>query len=111
MYPFILIFVAVIAVTAMFWLVVPTFAKMFNDMGAELPGMTQFVVDLSNFLVAIRHLLLIGVVVAVVAFRNICQYRRRAPPVHRHWDRPAHGRRTDRPARPCTTSPRTSPCC
>ena len=38
MYPIILVCVAVGAVTAMLWLVVPMFAKMFNDMGAELPG-------------------------------------------------------------------------
>ena len=40
----------------MLWLVVPTFAKMFKDMGAELPGMTQFVVDASDFIVALRHI-------------------------------------------------------
>ena len=48
MYPIILLNVAVIAVTVMLWMVVPTFAKMFKDMGAELPGITQFVVDASN---------------------------------------------------------------
>jgi len=47
MYPIILICVAVGAVTALLWFVVPTFAKMFDDMGAELPGITQFVVNLS----------------------------------------------------------------
>lgn len=52
MYPMILIGVAITAVTVLLWLVVPTFAKMFKDMGAELPGMTQFVVDASNFIVA-----------------------------------------------------------
>ena len=51
MYPIILINVAVIAITVMLWLVVPTFAKMFNDMGAELPGITQFVVDASGAIV------------------------------------------------------------
>ena len=30
----------------------PTFAKMFNDMGAKLPAITQYVVDASNFIVA-----------------------------------------------------------
>ena len=51
MYPMILICVAVSAVTLMLWLVVPVFAGMFKDMGAELPGMTQFVVDASDFIV------------------------------------------------------------
>ncbi len=51
-YPMILLSVAVIAVTVMLWLVVPTFAQMFKDMGAELPDITQFVVDASAFLVS-----------------------------------------------------------
>lgn len=70
MYPIILICVAVIAVGAMLWMVVPTFAKMFKDMGAELPGMTQFVVDASNFLVADGLYMLGGIVVCVFAFRK-----------------------------------------
>ena len=49
MYPIILICFAVGAVTAMLWFVIPTFSKMFKDMGAELPAMTQFVVNLSNY--------------------------------------------------------------
>ena len=47
----ILIIVAVIAVTVMLWMVVPVFAKMFKDMDAELPGITQFVVDASDAIV------------------------------------------------------------
>lgn len=50
-YPVILIFAAVGAVTLMLWLVVPTFAEMFKQLGTTLPGMTQFVVDLSDFIV------------------------------------------------------------
>jgi type IV pilus assembly protein PilC len=61
MYPMILIIVAVVAVTVMLWMVVPTFSKMFKDMGAELPDITQFVVDASNYVVQY------GVYVAVVA--------------------------------------------
>jgi type IV pilus assembly protein PilC len=64
MYPMILIGVAVGAVTVLLWLVVPTFAKMFQDMGAELPGMTQFVLDASNFIVA-YGLYIVGVIVAI----------------------------------------------
>jgi type IV pilus assembly protein PilC len=61
MYPIILIFVAITAVTVLLWVVVPTFAKMFKDMGAELPGMTQFVVDASNFIVAYGFYILLGI--------------------------------------------------
>jgi len=69
MYPIILINVAVLAVTAMLWLVVPTFAKMFDDMGAELPGMTQFVVDASDFIVKYGIFFVIGIGAMIFAFR------------------------------------------
>src|SRR5207245_9429545 len=51
MYPIILLVAAVAAITLMIWLVVPTFAAMFNEMGATLPAITQFVVDASDFIV------------------------------------------------------------
>ena len=47
-YPCVLIFVAVLVVLAMLWFVVPTFGQMFKEMGAELPGITVFVLDLSD---------------------------------------------------------------
>ena len=70
MYPIILTVVAIIAVSVMLWLVVPTFANMFKEMGAELPGITQFVVDASNFIVVYGIYILIGVIAVVVAFRQ-----------------------------------------
>ncbi len=70
MYPAIMIVVAILAVTAMLWLVVPTFAGMFEDMGAELPGITQFVVDASDFIVAYGIYLLLGAIAVAVAFRQ-----------------------------------------
>jgi type IV pilus assembly protein PilC len=68
-YPIILVCIAVLCVTAMLWLVVPTFAKMFHDMGAELPGITQFVVDLSNWIVKYGIFVLLGIGAAAFAFR------------------------------------------
>jgi type IV pilus assembly protein PilC len=70
MYPMMLIVFAITAVTVMLWLVVPTFAKMFKDMGAELPGITQFVVDSSGFLVKYGIYVLIIVILLAVAFRK-----------------------------------------
>src|SRR5205823_5661800 len=69
-YPLVLLCVAVTAITVMLWMVVPTFAGMFKDMGAELPGITQFVVDLSNFLVAKGVYLLLGAIALVVGIRQ-----------------------------------------
>ncbi len=50
MYPMILIVAAVGAVGMMLWMVVPVFAKMFRDMDAELPAITQYVVAASDYL-------------------------------------------------------------
>jgi type IV pilus assembly protein PilC len=68
MYPIILIFVAITAVTAMLWLVVPTFANMFKDLGAELPATTQFVVDASNWIVKYGIYVVMGLGAAGFAF-------------------------------------------
>jgi type IV pilus assembly protein PilC len=70
MYPMILICVAITAITGLLWGVVPTFAKMFKDMGAELPGITQFVIDLSNGIVIYGPYVAGGLVVAVFAIRK-----------------------------------------
>ena len=70
LYPLILIFVAVTAVAVMLWLVVPTFATMFKDMGAKLPAITQFVVDMSDFLVSYGLYLVGGVIACMYALRR-----------------------------------------
>jgi type IV pilus assembly protein PilC len=75
-YPIILVAVAVASVTVMLWLVVPTFAGMFKEMGAELPGITQFVVDASDFVVKYGIFALAGLIAAAVAFR---QYMKTEP--------------------------------
>jgi type IV pilus assembly protein PilC len=69
MYPIILICVAVGAITAMLWFVVPVFAKMFKDMGAELPGMTQFVVNASNWIAKYGVFAVLGIIAGVFVFR------------------------------------------
>jgi type IV pilus assembly protein PilC len=70
MYPMILIIVAVTAVTVMLWMVVPVFAKMFKDMDAELPAITQYVVDASDFISKYGLYGLGFLVVVVVAFKK-----------------------------------------
>src|SRR5499433_2874998 len=65
-YPIIVIAVA-IGVTALLLLkVTPVFAKMFSDFGSALPGPTQMVVDLSEWLQK-NFLYLVGGIVAVIA--------------------------------------------
>jgi type IV pilus assembly protein PilC len=69
-YPIILLSVATLCLTAMLWFVVPTFNKMFKDMGAELPGITQFVVGMSDWIVANGLYAVGGIVAVVYAFKR-----------------------------------------
>lgn len=49
-YPSVVLVVAVIVVGVLLIFVTPTFEKMFKDFGGTLPGPTQLIVDLSNWL-------------------------------------------------------------
>jgi len=68
-YPAILLIVAVGVVVAMLWFVVPKFAGMFEEMGAELPGITRFVLDASDFIVNYGIFLVFGVIGGAIGFR------------------------------------------
>ena len=50
MYPTITMLVAGVVVSILLLFVVPQFEQMFADMGGSLPGLTQLVIDLSNWL-------------------------------------------------------------
>src|SRR5208283_3220378 len=68
-YPIIVITVA-IGVTALLLLkVTPVFAKMFSDFGQALPGPTQLVIDLSEWLQKWFIYMVLGIIAVVVAFR------------------------------------------
>ena len=49
-YPIAVIGLAIALVNVLLIFVIPVFAAMFSDFGAELPAPTQFLIDLSNFL-------------------------------------------------------------
>ncbi|CAN5815999.1 type II secretion system F family protein [soil metagenome] len=69
-YPVILVFVAILAITAMLWFVVPTFTTMFDEMGAELPAITRFVVAASDFMLAHGFAIASGVMGLVLVARK-----------------------------------------
>jgi len=62
-YPITIISVALIVVMFMMIFIIPTFAKMFKDMGAELPLPTAIVIAISNFVVSWKILVVIAAVV------------------------------------------------
>src|SRR5574340_1319680 len=49
-YPIVVSSIAVLVIAIIMIFVVPTFSKMFATMGGSLPGPTQFIISLSNFL-------------------------------------------------------------
>lgn len=59
-YPIAVIGLAVALVNVLLIFVIPVFAAMFQDFGAELPAPTQFLIDLSNFMKAYWWAILIG---------------------------------------------------
>jgi type IV pilus assembly protein PilC len=66
-YPVAVLVMAVLLTIGMLLFVVPTFAKLFEDLGGELPAPTQLLVTLSDFLkVAIIPLIVLSIVFAVV---------------------------------------------
>ncbi|MBN1212517.1 MAG: type II secretion system F family protein [candidate division Zixibacteria bacterium] len=67
-YPSVIAVVATLVTIGMLIWIVPTFAKMFGGVGAELPAPTQIVLSLSHFLKSNFLYLLIGSVGALIAF-------------------------------------------
>ena len=65
MYPVITVVVAVVVVTVLLVFVVPQFKEMFNDMGKELPALTNFVIFLSEWLQA-NFMVLFGSIAALL---------------------------------------------
>lgn len=49
-YPSVVLSIALIVIAVLLVFVIPVFQEMFEGLGGELPGITQFVVDLSEFL-------------------------------------------------------------
>ena len=72
-YPIAVAIIAVVVVIFLLVSVVPTFVAMFADFGGELPAITQFVLNASEFMQKfwwLVVLLIIGCIVAIMAIRN-----------------------------------------
>jgi type IV pilus assembly protein PilC len=72
-YPAVVLFVAVGATLFMLMFIIPTFAKMFSDFGAELPLPTKIVLGLSNFVRSFWWVMAGGAAAAVLAFKKYYQ--------------------------------------
>jgi len=70
-YPTAVVCVAIIVCAILLIKVVPVFAATFKNFGSELPAFTQFVMNISDFVIAWWYIMLFGVVAAVFAFREV----------------------------------------
>lgn len=73
-YPAVVSSIAILVIAIIMIFVVPTFAKMFSQLGGTLPLPTKIIIDMSNFIAGIGGLLVFGATVAFVVF--IVQVRR-----------------------------------
>ncbi len=69
-YPAVVLFVALGATLFMLMFIIPTFAKMFSDFGAELPLPTKIVLMMSNFVRSYWWTMGVAAIAAVVAFKR-----------------------------------------
>ena len=68
-YPSAIVTFAVIVVIFMLWKVIPVFANIYSELGATLPGLTAFVLALSQFVQTYIVLVFLGIVAIVVGIR------------------------------------------
>src|SRR5919108_5689071 len=69
-YPVAVISIAGLVIAVILWKVIPTFASMFEGLGAQLPLPTRIVIALSNWFVRLLPFLVIAIVAAVFAFKR-----------------------------------------
>jgi type IV pilus assembly protein PilC len=69
-YPVAVIVIAAVVVGVILWKVIPTFAAMFEGLGAQLPLPTRIVIAMSEGVVKFGPLLIIGIGVAGFLFRR-----------------------------------------
>ncbi len=69
-YPAVTMIIAVIVVAVILVFVIPVFQQMFADFGGALPGPTQIVINMSDFVKSKILYIIIGVVLFIVAFKK-----------------------------------------
>jgi type IV pilus assembly protein PilC len=68
-YPVAIVLFAIVVSIFLLWKVIPIFATIFRDLGAELPALTAFIVALSGFVEKYITLIAIGLVALLFLFR------------------------------------------
>lgn len=68
-YPAVVAVVAVVVVIGMLTFVVPTFQQMFKDLGTQLPGITLFIIGLSQFMQSFWYIVVLAIILLVVLMK------------------------------------------
>jgi len=68
-YPVAIVIFAIVVSIFLLWKVIPVFATIFRDLGAELPMLTAFVVKASDFTVKYIIFIIIGIIAFLFLFR------------------------------------------
>ena len=81
-YPVVVFVIAILAVTGMLLFIVPIFAKMFKDLGGDLPALTQVLVTMSDIL----KISIVPTIIGLVAFVGWWGKNKNTPAVRDKWD-------------------------
>ena len=68
-YPTAIVTFALLVSIFLMWKVIPIFSSIFAELGAQLPGLTYFVIQLSNFVQNYILFIFIGLIGSVILFR------------------------------------------
>lgn len=82
-YPIAVVVVAIILVMIMMMFVLPEFKKVYDGMNAAMPPLTQFMMGISDFMVAWGWLVIIFIIAAVAGF---IQWHKRSPDLQKRVD-------------------------
>jgi general secretion pathway protein F len=80
-YPIILAMVSLLIIIFLLSYVVPKIVEQYRDMGGELPGITQALINVSDFVINYGVFIAIGVVISVIFIKWLL----RNPNRHRKW--------------------------
>ncbi|MCS4534183.1 type II secretion system F family protein [Neisseria montereyensis] len=82
-YPIAIIVVAIVLVFIMMVFVLPAFGQVYSSMGAELPGLTQIVMSISDFFVEYAWVIVVGTVALCYA---AFQWYKKSPALQKRVD-------------------------
>lgn len=68
-YPIFVVVASTAIITGLVTFIIPTFAEMFSDLGANLPGLTLALIALSDFLKQKWYLVIAGMIFSVIFFK------------------------------------------